>query len=329
VRILDHLFARAVHGDFLFFTKGWGDPAVLDLIGDPGAWRTPPRIPEVEWTEESVRTRGPLPPGWAARRGRFASPFPGELLPEESRTGWIELIGPPRGGVPAVIHFASTGDQGFGRRRGWMAEPLARAGIASLILENPYYGRRRPAAQPGYRLLHVSDLLSMGAATVLEGAALAALLRERGFGPVGVSGVSMGGSMAAMAGALGSAVLGSHVPVAACLAAHSPEAVFVDGLLSRYCDWRVLKEGADDPRAKFRQWVAPCDIRRFPRPSDPGRVILLGARRDAYVPPESVKVLHDSWPGASLEWLPGGHVSTVLFRLGRLREAVVRSVRRP
>ena len=326
MRFVDHLYARAAHRDGLFFTGGWGDPAVRDLIADADAWRARPDPPSIQWVREAAGAGERLPAGWSIRRGKFASPFPAGLLPAESRTAWIEVIGPAAGGVPAVIHFAATGDQGFGRRRAWMAEPLARAGIASVVLENPFYGRRRPPGQPAHRLLHVADLLAMGAATVLEGVSLLAWLRAEGFGPLGVAGVSMGGSMAAMTGALGSDVLDLPIAVAGCLAAHSPEAVFVDGLLSRYCDWNRLSAGTEDARALFREWVAPCDIRRFPRPSAPDRAILLGARSDAYVPAGSIRTLHAAWPGSRLEWLRGGHVVSAIFGTGSLRSAIERGL---
>jgi hypothetical protein len=49
--------------------------------------------------------------------------------------------------TPVSLHFAATGNEGFSRRRTAFAKPLARADISSMILENPYYGLRRPAGQ--------------------------------------------------------------------------------------------------------------------------------------------------------------------------------------
>lgn len=40
--------------------------------------------------------------------------------------------------------------------------------IASIILESPYYGKRRPLYQKGSKLTHVSDLLTLGRATIEE-----------------------------------------------------------------------------------------------------------------------------------------------------------------
>ena len=41
-------------------------------------------------------------------------------------------------------------------------------GIATLVLESPYYGMRRPPEQEGSRLLRVSDLLLLGRSTIEE-----------------------------------------------------------------------------------------------------------------------------------------------------------------
>ena len=41
-------------------------------------------------------------------------------------------------------------------------------GIATLALESPYYGERKPPRQQGAKLLHVADLLLLGRATIEE-----------------------------------------------------------------------------------------------------------------------------------------------------------------
>ena len=49
---------------------------------------------------------------------------------------------------PVVFHFAGTGDQDFWRRRLFLAQPLiSQHNVGSIIIENPYYGCRKPKAQ--------------------------------------------------------------------------------------------------------------------------------------------------------------------------------------
>ena len=71
---------------------------------------------------------------------------------------------------------------------------LKKEGLGAVILENPYYGSRKPQEQTLSQLLHVSDLFVMGLTLILETLVLRDWLEgERGLGPVGVTGSSMGG----------------------------------------------------------------------------------------------------------------------------------------
>lgn len=56
-----------------------------------------------------------------------------------------------------------------------------------MVLESPFYGARKPAAQRGSKLLRVSDLLTLGFATIAESIHLLNWLRHEGFGPLGAS----------------------------------------------------------------------------------------------------------------------------------------------
>lgn len=84
--------------------------------------------------------------------------------------------------------------QGFWRRRELTALPLLKErGIGALLLENPFYGTRKPKGQTRSQLNHVSDLLVMGLSLILECINLIGWLQGRGFGPIGLTGISMGG----------------------------------------------------------------------------------------------------------------------------------------
>lgn len=84
--------------------------------------------------------------------------------------------------------------QGFYRRRHMTALPLLKSdGIGALIIENPYYGSRKPKGQTLSQVLHVSDLFVMGLSLMLECLVLRKWLEGEGWGPVGVTGISMGG----------------------------------------------------------------------------------------------------------------------------------------
>jgi hypothetical protein len=58
-------------------------------------------------------------------------------------------------------------------------------GIAAFVLESPFYGARRPAAQSGSKLRHVSDLLALGWATIFETIHLLHWMALQGYGARG------------------------------------------------------------------------------------------------------------------------------------------------
>lgn len=74
-----------------------------------------------------------------------------------------------------------------------MAKPLLKHGIGSILLENPFYGYRKPIEQVRSCLFHVSDIFVMGGCLILECIALLHWCERLGYGPLGVTGLSMGG----------------------------------------------------------------------------------------------------------------------------------------
>ena len=65
-------------------------------------------------------------------------------------------------------------------------------------MENPFYGSRKPSGQVRSQLHHVSDLFVMGLALICECLVLLRWLEGEGIGPVGLTGVSMGGHVSMM-----------------------------------------------------------------------------------------------------------------------------------
>ena len=317
--ILDRLYASQSNKR-LFFRQGWGDlPLLKDLLA-AGFCIPPARDLTIVWGHERREK------GARIRQGSYVSPFGAPGFPQESRTGYVELVLPQAATreTPVCLHFAATGDEGFARRRIVLALPLVRHGIGSLILENPFYGKRRPPGQHGKMLNRFVDLYLMGAATVQEGRSLMQWLRREGYGRLGVCGISMGGHMAAQVGAL----FPEPAAIAACITPHSASAVFTEGILKEYLAWDVLNrelKGSGRAFELMRDFLNLTDIRHYPVPVNPRTCFLVAAAQDAYIPPESAMILHRHWPGSNMQWLKGGHVGAFLFHRRDFLAAIIKA----
>nr|XP_028600287.1 protein ABHD18 isoform X1 [Podarcis muralis]XP_028600288.1 protein ABHD18 isoform X1 [Podarcis muralis]XP_028600289.1 protein ABHD18 isoform X1 [Podarcis muralis]XP_028600290.1 protein ABHD18 isoform X1 [Podarcis muralis]XP_028600291.1 protein ABHD18 isoform X1 [Podarcis muralis]XP_028600292.1 protein ABHD18 isoform X1 [Podarcis muralis]XP_028600293.1 protein ABHD18 isoform X1 [Podarcis muralis]XP_028600295.1 protein ABHD18 isoform X1 [Podarcis muralis] len=177
--------------------------------------------------------------------GQFISPlahYVPDIMPPESITARFQFLVPKLWNSkyrPVCIHLAGTGDHYFWRRRTLMARPMIKeACMASLLLENPYYGCRKPKDQLRSCLKNVSDLFVMGGALVLESAVLLHWLEREGYGPLGMTGISMGGHMASLA----VSNWPKPLPLVPCLSWSTASGVFTTGVLSKAVNWRQLEK---------------------------------------------------------------------------------------
>jgi len=120
-----------------------------------------------------------------------------------------------------------------------MALPMIKErNVASIILENPYYGLRKPKSQLRSSLHHVSDLFLMGACIIMESQVLLRWAQEEGFGPLCCHGISMGGNMACLAASAWPHPIGL-VP---CLSWTSGSVTFCQGVMSKAINWKLMEE---------------------------------------------------------------------------------------
>ncbi len=296
-----------------FYRGGWGDKSVVADVRKrffaPGA----PAEIDPCWIDEHRES------GATVREGYFRTPV-NLPMPPEVRTAWFQMLLPPHARdqkPPVVIHLAATSDQGYRHRRR-LAKRLLYRGIGSVILENPYYGKRRPSGQLGVALDRVSDQLLMNFATIEEARALLRWLSSRGHSAVGVTGYSMGGFMSAYAAAL----YPDPIVAVPCAAGISPGFTFVHTPMRTVPDWSAIERDVDDPMGEFERLLGELGIDRLPVPADPSSAIILAAERDAVVPPEQSIALHAHWEGSRLRWLKAGHITGFLAHLGPISDAV-------
>jgi hypothetical protein len=211
--------ANGVFHPYSFYSQGYGDTSLLPRLARelPRLGQTPVAPLDNLTLTSSDHGRDTA----VVLDAAFDSPAADRaLLPPASRTAHAQLVVPSSwladqqqqlpapaaaGGAsaaavahemrrlrPVVVLLPGTGEQGFRRRRHCVAYPLADMGIATVILEGPFYGRRRPPEQAASKRAHSPDLLLMGRSTLDEARALVAWLQ-----PGGVTGERGGGDAAA------------------------------------------------------------------------------------------------------------------------------------
>ncbi|KAM8938931.1 protein ABHD18 isoform 1-T1 [Pelodytes ibericus] len=242
---LDVLYRRLLLTKF--FIRGWGKPEDLKrlfefrkIIGNREKCQdlVPKDYPVyIDKVEEQTDCK--------ILDGHFTSPlfhYVPDVMPAETVTARFQFIVPKEWKSkyrPVCIHLAGTGDHYYWRRRTLMARPMLKeAGMASLMLENPYYGCRKPNDQLRSSLKNVSDLFVMGGALVLESAVLLHWLEREGYGPLGMTGISMGGHMASLA----VTNWPKPIPLVPCLSWSTASGVFTTGVLSKAVNWRELEK---------------------------------------------------------------------------------------
>ncbi|MFP2912312.1 alpha/beta hydrolase family protein [Pyxidicoccus sp. 3LFB2] len=323
--VVDVLFAGMARRARLF-TDGWGDERFLEAVEVGTSFLPEPARISPSWSEPTSR-RG----AWV-QDGTFTSPL--ALLAPAAQTAHVRWLraGSSRGRAACVV-LAASREEGFALRER-LYTPLVQEGIDLLLLENPYYGLRRPLGQRGGALRTVSDHVLMNLGMVEEARALLAWLRSEGYERLGIAGYSMGGYMAALTAVL----FPEPLAVAALAAGASPVPVFTRGLLSwsiAFAELDGARRDAEQARLRLGRIFDLANLTKFPPPRQPGAAILLACKRDGFVPAAETRTLQAHWKESELRWVNAGHVSAIVTERSALcaavRDALVRvepSVRR-
>lgn len=327
-----------------FFRGGWGDLKLLDELENEkrqaisGHGRVLSKL-QIQWEKPQVFEK------FIIQDGSFPSPL-AEILPKESKKASFKFVKPKNTSssgkkgensarIPLVALLVHTGDHGYTIRLKNNAIPLAEQGIASLLIENPFYGNRKPENQIRSSLRHVTDLIVLGGALVGEVNGLFNYFEESGeYGPYVVSGFSMGGLISGFCATL-SPFNGnkSGIGIVPCVAPHSAKPIFCGGLLHERVDWETLCSqlpsacnSKQNAKEKLEEVLDRTDLRTFPLPQIPEASIIICAEHDQYVP-NSGPVIHEHWKGSQLRFLPAaGHVTTSLLHRRVLNLAIQDSI---
>jgi hypothetical protein len=290
------------------FQDGWGDPERIEQLVIPDELDPPASI-DIDWLDPIVEG------GLTVRDGVFASP--GELLPPDATTAHVRQVIPRDPANRMCVLMAAWNDHGYATRTK-LAARLAERGIASAILENPFYGHRRPQPEADQPIRTVGDFAVMGRSAVAEGRAL--LAHFAADYQVGVSGYSMGGNVSALVGAL----MDFPVAIGALAASHSPGPVYLDGVLVNGIDWEALG-GRETAEPRLREILTGASVLGVEPKPHTAYAVIVGAKSDGYVPLQATIDLHEHWPGSELRLIRGGHATLIWFGKDVLVDAIVDS----
>jgi dienelactone hydrolase len=206
-----------------------------------------------------------------------------------------------------------------------MAARMADRGVAALFVKLPYYGERRPAgssgAVPSKRLVSADierTMTAMRQAVLDVRRAGCWLAAQPNVDParLGVSGISLGGIVSALAAAVDPAIKQGAFLLAG-------------GDLSTVL-WE-MPEGAPFRKVWIDSGRTKADLKKLTDPFDPltyasglagKRMLFIAGKVDEVVPPECTKLLWEAAGKPPITWYDCGHYSSVGFLLPGIRRTV-------
>lgn len=314
---LDLRYARRTYRN-RYFRDGFGN--VFDALPRTAPLARP-------WTDDFSFEEEDVEEGSGGTRVGIRYASPDTLLPSTVSTGRGVFFRPRKVPYGTVIALAATGDEGFAHRTKQIALPLLQEGIATLILEAPYYGSRRLPGRDSSVLASVVELGQLFRAQVIEAAALVYAVRNFTGEKVVLTGTSRGAQAAVVAASL----LDESPPVVAFLAPYSAYPVFTDGVLRHDVCFDALaeEEGGDLEAAKARlqEMLRSGDIDQFGTGLNEAETIFVHATADGFVPPSAAERYRQTFPNAHFNDIDGGHISSFLRAGKSLRGYLVDAAR--
>ena len=292
-----NVVTRVIPKSRWMFPDGWGDESAIDLL--------------------DITKAGPVAPvsiEWHGDEGFFEAPV--DDLPPSLQVGRVHRVRTSNHSRRLVVLLPAWDDETPSMRMRFARE-LAHHGIDSVMLEAAYYGdRRHYLVGPTIRTFEDMTLLSR--AIVEEGRSLVRHFMELGY-DTGISGFSMGGSLAATAATL----LEGDFAVAPLAAAPYPP--MLDGVMRPRIDWEALAPATEE--VLRQRLMLPSILNVEPSPATKKAVIVAG-RFDKFVPVAMTRSIHEHWAGSELRILDAGHATLIVRKHRHLAQAIVDSFSR-
>lgn len=262
---------------------------------------------DFDYTSRLVRTQA------AVRLHKLTFPSPVVTAVRENNTVHAEYFQPAGSGpFPACVVLHILGGDFLLSET--VAQHLAHQGIAALFVKMPYYGERRGKNSPR-RMISPVPAESVAGMTqaVLDIRCATAWLgqrpevdRER----LGITGISLGGIMSALA-ASGEPRLKN---VAIFLGGGNLAELLWVNQTREARAFREKWQAAGGTRESFRQALAPIDPATYGHLLKGRRVLMIAAKNDEVIPPESALALWESiGREPELVWIDAGHYSAIRY----------------
>jgi hypothetical protein len=306
------------------FYDGWGNQNTLDQVDKMWDATEPPSDIDIKWENVTKSTED-----YSISTGYFTNKKYFDLLPSESRTVKIILVKPKENHFHGGVFYAPTSREVAFNRRLRIAKKLASEGIATVLIDNPFMGRRKPLNQFKTVIAKFSDYPLMIAACIEENRMVLTWMKSMGIERICATGLSQG----AFTSAVAAMKLPFDVKVIAVAPPNSAEDVILRGIPGRLCAWDVLENtcpsrinAMDDMRKVFNR----TRLDGISLPNTGTTIHLVAALSDKFIPSISYSDLAKHWKDiGTIEWRVGGHVSTCLdskSHLNLIRKAFVSEV---
>uniref|UniRef100_A0A915N4N3 Uncharacterized protein n=1 Tax=Meloidogyne javanica TaxID=6303 RepID=A0A915N4N3_MELJA len=223
-----------------------------------------------------------------------------------SRAFWRGYFpGPNRKRNGLIIHLAPTGDDTYWRRYNGFVKPLLALGVSSILLQNPFYGERKPSS-----VSMGGHMASLAVTNIRDKPiSLIPLLSWTSASPVFTQG--------ALAEAIGWKELSDELET-------NKELEKEDQTHPAY---KLFPKS----RAHRLMWIlmdAFTNLANYPAPVNTDSIRVVVAEDDAYVPRSSyIPDISDLWPGVSVSCIPGtGHVRAYLGSHKLFQEKILEAI---
>lgn len=193
-----------------------------------------------------------------------------------------------------------------------MARAAAQNGLAALYLPMPYYNARRPPGDPHERVLkddpaRAADGLRQTVMDVRRAKAILAARPEVDQTRLGITGISMGGILSALA----AGVDGEFDHVVPILSGGDLATIVFHAHETRKLRRFMTSNGFD--RDAAAELLAPVDPLNFAPRIGADRCLMINAANDEVIPKRATLELHEAAGRPPILWLPAGHYTSLTY----------------